>query len=117
MSAWLPTLLLVLGAALQASAQDPAVEAPVEPAPRVEEPRPETDKDLDRELARKTGTERWEAMSEEQRALLRERFEAFRKLTPEQREALQERARQLEQQRRELRGGLEAPASEECPCA
>ena len=57
--------------------------------------------DQDSEFRR--NRERWENMTEEERAVIRERFEEWRKKTPEQRQELEDRARNLRHLERGLR--------------
>ena len=97
MKSLLLILALSLGAPLAGAQEGPDPKAAPAEATA---PKAEATKDSS------SGIERWKAKTPEEQALLRERFEALRALTPEQREALHVRARGLEAERRELQRDL-----------
>jgi len=81
--------LFLNAASTLAFAQEPgpASRPVVQEAPDVNEPAP---------------LERWQKMTPEERAKLKERFDELRKMSPEEREALRARARELETERERL---------------
>jgi hypothetical protein len=109
-NARIPFLSLLLFAAplcLGAGATLQNTEVPRPAAGKVQEkgaPKKDGDIDCPKEL---TPEQRWERMTDDERKVLSERFEALRKLSPEDREALTRRAAELAKQRLDYEARLD----------